>query len=267
MALWIVPALELFPLDMTGKPFMAPGGMGRGSPDYWNYTLRDYGNRVGAFRIFQALDERGLKASVPVSSRLAERHPFLVDEVTRRGWEIVGHGVDMGRLHHGGQPIADERGLVQEALTTLRKVSGQRVTGWLSPAYSESMNTLDLVAADGVQYVCDWVMDDLPVPLRTASGEIHALPHAWETSDLQLVLNYRHDAGEFAQQVCDYFDVLYREAARAGGRILALSVRPWLMGVPHRIQAFERILDHVMGHAGVWSATGAEILDAFRTPR
>jgi peptidoglycan/xylan/chitin deacetylase (PgdA/CDA1 family) len=264
VALWIVPALEFFPLDMTGKPFMAPGGMGRGSPDYWNYTLRDYGNRVGVFRIFRALDERGLKASVAVSSRLAERHPFLVDEVTRRGWEVVGHGVDMGRLHHGGQPIEEERGLVQDALTTLRTISGQAVTGWLSPAYSESLNTPDLVAAQGVQYVCDWVMDDLPVALRTASGQIHTMPHAWETSDLQLVLNYRHDANEFAQQVCDYFDVLYREAARAGGRILALSLRPWLMGVPHRIQAFERVLDHVTRHAGVWSATGAEILDAFR---
>ena len=267
VALWLVPALEFFPLDMTGKPFMAPGGMGRGAPDYWNYTLRDYGNRVGVFRIFHALDTRGLKASVAVNSRVAERYPFLVDEVTRRGWEVIGHGVDMGRLHHGGQPIEEERGLVWEALTTLRKISGQRVTGWLSPAYSESMNTLDLVAAEGVRYVCDWVMDDLPVPLRTTSGEIHALSHAWETSDLQLILNYRHDAGEFAQQVCDYFDVIYREAGRAGGRILTLSLRPWLMGVPHRIQAFEHVLDHVTRHAGVWSATGAEILDAFGAQR
>jgi peptidoglycan/xylan/chitin deacetylase (PgdA/CDA1 family) len=265
VALWIVPALEFFPLDMTGKPFMAPGGMGRGSPDYWNYTLRDYGNRVGVFRIFEALDERGLKASVPMSSRLAERYPFLLNEVTRRGWEVVGHGVDMGRLHHGGQSVDDERALVQESLATLRKRSGQRVTGWLSPAYSESMNTLDLVAAEGVQYVCDWVMDDLPVPLQTKGGTIHALPHAWETSDLQLVLNYRHDAGEFAQQVCDYFDTIYQEAGRAGARVLALSVRPWLMGVPHRIAAFERVLDHVTRHAGVWSATGAEIMEAFRS--
>lgn len=264
VALWIVPALEFFPLDMTGKPFMAPGGMGRGYPDYWNYTLRDYGNRVGVFRIFHALDERGLKASVAVNSRVAERCPFLVDEVTRRGWEIIGHGVDMGRLHHGGQRLEEERGLVREAIATLSQRSGQRITGWLSPAYSESMHTLDLVAAEGVRYVCDWVMDDLPVPVRTSSGQIHAMPHAWETSDLQLVLNYRHDAGEFAQQVCDYFRVIYREAGRSGGRILALSLRPWLMGVPHRIGAFERILDHVTRHAAVWSATGAEIVDAFR---
>lgn len=264
VALWIVPALEFFPLDMTGKPFMAPGGMGRGYPDYWNYTLRDYGNRVGAFRVFHALDARGLKASVAVNSRVAERSPFLVDEIVRRGWEVVGHGVDMGRLHYGGQPVDEERGLVQAALATLRKLSGQRVSGWLSPAYSESMNTLDLVAAEGIRYVCDWVMDDLPVPVRTASGEIHAMPHAWEISDLQLVLNYRHDADEFAEQVIDYFRVIYREAARSGGRILALSLHPWLIGVPHRIGALETILDRIAGHAGVWSATGAEILEAFR---
>jgi hypothetical protein len=79
-----------------------------------------------------------------------------------------------------------------------------------------------------------------------------------------LILNYRHDAAEFARQVCDYFDVIYREAARSGGRIMALSLRPWLMGVPHRIEAFEQILRHVTRHAGVWSATGADILKAFR---
>jgi allantoinase len=263
VALWIVPALEFFPLDMAGKPFTAPGGMGRGYPDYWNYTLRDYGNRVGVFRIFKALDARGLKASVAVNSRVAERYPFLVDEVTRRDWEIVGHGVDMGRLHYGGQPIDEERELVQSALSALRTLSNQQVTGWLSPAYSESMNTLDLIAAEGVRYVCDWVMDDLPVPVRTSSGQIHALPHAWEVSDLQLVLNYRHDAAEFAEQVCDYFRVIYREAERSGRRIMALSLHPWLIGVPHRIRALEAILDHITRLAGVWSATGAEILDAF----
>ena len=264
VALWIVPALEFFPLDMAGTPFMPPGGMGRGYPDYWNYTLRDYGNRVGVFRIFQALDERGLKASVAVNSRVAERYPFLVDEITRRGWEIVGHGVDMSRLHHGGQPIDEERGLVREALATLSRLSGQRVIGWLSPAYSESMHTLDLVAAEGVRYVCDWIIDDLPVPVRTSSGEIHAMPHAWEVSDLQLILNDRHDATEFAEQVGDYFRAIYREAARSGGRVMALSLHPWLIGVPHRIAALETILDRITRHAGVWSATGAEILEAFR---
>jgi peptidoglycan/xylan/chitin deacetylase (PgdA/CDA1 family) len=264
VALWIVPALEFFPLDMSGKPFRAPGGLDRPYPDYWNYTLRDYGNRVGVFRVFRALDERGLRASVAVNARVAERYPFLVDEINRRNWEIVGHGIDMGRLHHGGLGMDEERDLVHSALGTLRRISGQPVTGWLSPAYSESSVTLDLVAAEGVEYVCDWVVDDLPFPIRAASGVIHGMPHAFELSDLQLLLASRHDPEQFTEQVVDHFRALYREAARSGGRIVALSLHPWLCGVPHRIAALERALDHIGSHAGVWSATGAEILAAFR---
>jgi len=130
IALCIVPAVEFFPLDMKPQGFKAPGAMDRPHPDYWNYTLRDYGNRVGVFRVFAALDAHGLKASVAINARAAERMPFLVAEINRRGWEIVGHGLDMGHLHHGAMAMEEERALVRRSLATLRAVSGQAVTGW-----------------------------------------------------------------------------------------------------------------------------------------
>jgi len=264
VALWIVPTLEFFPLDMAPKGFRPPGGMERPAPDYWNYTLRDYGNRVGFARIFRALERRGLKASVPMSSRLAERYPHIVQEVNRLDFELLGHGLDMNHLHAGNLSIEEERQWVQASMVTLRRLSGQPVTGWHSPAYSQTRHTLDIVAAEGVQYVCDWINDDMPYPMQTTSGTITSMPNAYEISDLQLFWYFKYKPAQFIEQVMDHFDLLYREAATQGGRIVTLSLRPWISGVPHRIAAVEEVLDRMLSHAGVWSASGAEILAAWK---
>ena len=264
VALWVVPALEFFPLDQPAKPFKAPGGMVTPYPDLRHYTLRDYGNRVGVFRVFEVLDRLGIKASVAVNSKVAQRTPFLIHEIDRRGWEIVAHGVDMGRLHYGGMDEAAEAAQVEESIATLRGMSGQAVTGWLSPAKSESMNTLDLIAAQGIDYVCDWINDDMPYAIETGSGEIHSMPHSHEIDDQTIMLHYQHSEADFTQQVLDQFSVLYGEAGAQGGRIMAITIHPWMSGQPHRIGALERALAKIMEHEGVWSATGAEILAAFK---
>jgi allantoinase len=264
IALWIVPTLEFFPLDMAAKAVKPPGGLDRPFPDYWNYTLRDYGNRVGFARIFRALERRGLKASVAMSSRLAERYPHVLNEVIRLGFELVAHGIDMNHIHASGVPREIEAQWIKRCLASLRQLSGQAVKGWYSPAYSESSDTLDLVAAEGCDYVCDWVNDDMPYPLKTKAGALYAMPHAYEISDLQLCHFYKYKPAQFVEQVMDHFDLLYREAA-SGGRIVALSLRPWISGVPHRIAAIEHVLDRMRSREGVWSATGAEILASWKS--
>jgi peptidoglycan/xylan/chitin deacetylase (PgdA/CDA1 family) len=264
VALWVVPALEFFPLDMPAEPFRAPGGMVTAYPDLRHYTLRDYGNRVGVFRVFKALDAHNLPASVAVNSKVAERYPFLIDEINRRNWEIIAYGVDMGRLHYGGMAAEDEAAQVKEAVGVLREKSGQPVTGWLSPARSESMDTLDLVAAEGIDYVCDWINDDMPYPLRTAHGEVTSLPLSYEIDDQTILHRYQHSEQDFADQVCDQFDALYREASAEDGRLMTLTIHPWMSGQPHRIKFLEQALAHIMGHDGVWPATGAEIVAAYK---
>ncbi len=261
IALWIVPTLELFPLDMTSPRVKPLGALDRPYPDYWNYTLRDYGNRVGAARIFRALEQRGLTASVALSSGLVSRYPHLIEEIGRLKFEVIGHGIDMGHVHAGDLDAAQERQWIDEALGTLRKATGQAVKGWSSPAHSETWRTPDLVADAGCSYVCDWVNDDMPYRLRTQSGELHALPHAYEVSDLQLFHFYRYNCRQFIEQLKDHFDLLYREAELHGSRIVTLSLRPWLSGVPHRIAAVEAVIDHILGHSGVWCATGEQILE------
>ncbi|MCC5793266.1 MAG: polysaccharide deacetylase family protein [Chromatiales bacterium] len=264
VALWVIPALEFFPLNPTGKPFKAPGSMVTPYPDLRHFTTRDYGNRVGIYRIFRVLDELGIPASVAVNSAVAERYPALLGEVTTRGWEVIGHGVDMDALHHSGLDEATEAAQLDKSLDSLRKHSGQLVTGWLSPAKSESFATPDLLGSRGIEYVCDWVNDDMPYAMTTSSGSLHSMPHSTELSDRQLLIDYHCSEDEYVDQVSDAFDCLLAEAGRSGGRILSLPLIPYISGLPYRIKAMRRALEYVLGHDGVWPATGAQILEAWR---
>jgi len=263
IALWVVVALEWFPLDTKGKPFKPPGALVTAYPDLRHYTLRDYGNRVGIFRVMRALERFGIRPSVAINAAVAVRYPSLVESCVGRGWEAVGHGLDMDHLHHGGLPKEEERKLVEESLAILRRVSGQKVRGWLSPARSESFSTLDLVASAGIDYVCDWVNDDMPYAMRTEARAIHSLPLSNDIDDVTILVQNRHSEDAFAEQVSDQFDLLYKEAETQGGRLMTLSLHPWAIGQPYRIGALERALQHISSHRDVWAATGAEIVDAF----
>jgi peptidoglycan/xylan/chitin deacetylase (PgdA/CDA1 family) len=199
-----------------------------------------------------------------MNSKVAERTPYLVEEVNRRKWEVIAHGVDMGKLHYGGQPEAEEKALVAESVAKLRNITGQKVRGWLSPARCESMNTPDLVAAQGIEYFCDWINDDMPFPFRTKNGTLTAMPHQQWLSDATIWFGYKQSGQDFVDQIQDQFDVLYDEAGRQGGRILAITIHPWMSGQPHRIQFLEQALAPIAKHKGVWQATGAEIYDCWK---
>jgi allantoinase len=191
------------------------------------------------------------------------RYPSLIVACVERGWEVIANGLDMDHLHYTGLAEDAERQQIADTLAILRQASGQPVRGWLSPAKSESFATLDLIAAAGIDYVCDWVNDDMPYAMRTASRTIHSLPHPVDIDDYTILINNHHSEDDFTAALCDQFDTLYREAATQGGRIMAISLHPWVIGQPYRIGALEAALAHITRHKGVWSATGAEILDAF----
>ena len=257
VALWVTVALEWFPLDMKGQPFKPPGALQTSYPDLRHYTLRDYGNRVGIFRIMQALERHGIRASAPVNAAVAARYPMLLKEIESKNWEILGHGLDMDHLHYEG--MADEQALISTSLSTL----GKPVRGWLSPARSESLKTLDYLRAAGIEYVCDWANDDLPYEIQG----MFSMPHSPDIDDYQILVNNHHHEDEYRDQVIDQFDFLFEESAQHGGRIMAISLHPWVIGQPYRIGALESALAHIMRHPGVWPATGAEILDAWKAQR
>lgn len=264
LALWVNVGLQFFPLNQRGVPFKVPGGMTKPYPDLRHYSLRDYGNRVGIYRMLKAFDRFSITPTFAVNTRLAERTPYLMQLLKERGDEIVCHGYHMDALHYGGMDEKEEIALVKRSLGTLRELSGQKITGWLSPAKNESYNTPDLLAANGIEYLCDWVNDDMPYAFRTAKGPITAMPLSTELEDYFVILKNLHSEDEWVDQVCDAADFLLQEARQDGGRILSLSIHPWVLGQPHRISRLERVLDYLTSLDGVWSASAGEIEQAWR---
>jgi peptidoglycan/xylan/chitin deacetylase (PgdA/CDA1 family) len=265
VALWVNVSLQYYPLNQQGKPFPPVGGMTTAYPDLRHYTLREYGNRVGVFRCLKAFDQYKVKPTFAVSGRLAERYPYLVNRLVERGDEIIAHGWHMDAPHYGGLEESAERELVKRTLDTLRSATGQPVAGWLSPSKSQSLRTPDLLAEHGVKYVCDWINDDMPYTFRTSAGDIVAMPLSTELEDRFIMQANLHSEQEYAEQIQDAFDYLYAEAEEQGGRMLALSIHPWMLGQPHRIGRLEQVLEYITGHDGVWSASAGEISCAWQS--
>ncbi|MEL7028403.1 MAG: polysaccharide deacetylase family protein [Pseudomonadota bacterium] len=231
-------------------------------PDYRTYTTRDYGNRVGVFRIFRVLDALGVKASAVMNSAVAERYPSLLAEVQRRGWEVTAHGRDMNAIHYGGMDEAAERAQIGDSLAAF-KSAGAGPVGWFSPGRGESENTLKLLAEAGVDYVGDWVNDDMPYRMETEAGSLISMPMTTELDDRQIFVTLGHREETYAEQVLDAYRLFDREAQSYGGRILQVMLTPYVIGQPFRIQALREALAPIVSEKSVWVATGEEILRAW----
>jgi allantoinase len=264
LALWINVGMQFYPLDQQSKPFAVPGGMTMPYPDLRHFSLRDYGNRVGIFRFLKAFDKYGINATFAFNTQLAERAPYLLQRIVDRGDEIICHGWNMDSLHYGGMDRDEEGALIERSLDRLRELSGQSVSGWISPARNESENTPELLAANGVSYFCDWVNDDMPYRFNTDNGSLIAMPLSNELEDRFVLMNNLHSEQSWLEQVCDACDYLLQEADTQGGRILALNLHPWMLGQPHRIGKLEEALRYITEREGVWSAYGSDIADAWQ---
>jgi peptidoglycan/xylan/chitin deacetylase (PgdA/CDA1 family) len=265
VALWVAVHVGHFPMDMPLKPFVAPGGMERPYPSFWDFTQRDYGNRIGIYRLMKAMAARGLTATALISAALAREYPVLMDDIEAAGWEPACAGLDMGHLHHGGVPEAEERATVKDAAALLRARFGAALRGWHSPAHSESPRTLELVAAEGFDWTTGWLNDDMPYGMATAAGPLLAMPLPQDLADQRMLYQQNMATEDFCGSVLAAHAALDAEAAATGGgRILTLSVTPWLTGQPHRIRAFGAMLDAILARGSVWNATGAAIAETWR---
>jgi peptidoglycan/xylan/chitin deacetylase (PgdA/CDA1 family) len=242
VAVAVVVSLEWFPILPSDTPFRAPGHMATPYPDYRHYTSREYGTRVGFYRLLDAFAAVGARVSVATNAAIAERYPSIIADIVAAGHEIVAHSTDMNGTIASGLPEDEERALIAQSLDTLDRVSGQRPSGWMSIARSQSFNTPRLLAEAGVRYMADWVNDDLPYRFDTPSGSIVNVPVNHELSDRQIITIQQQSAGSYVQQMQDAHALLAGEASRFGGRILPLHVTPYIMGLPYRIDAFERLL-------------------------
>lgn len=260
VAVWVIPNIEHFLFDRPSSSIIqSTTGF---VPDVLNYSWRDYGARVGVWRMMEVMEKHGVRGTVALNADVAHHYPRIIEAGRALGWEWMGHGLNNSVVING-QPEAEERQIVAEVVDTIRQATGRAPRGWLSPALTESHRSLDLLAEAGIDYVANWVNDDQPYPMRVKTGTMLSLPYSVEINDYTAFLEQGRTGEEFAQTICDQFDVLYEDGASTG-RVMAICLHPFLIGQPHRSRHFARALAHVTSRREVWVATGAEIADWYR---
>jgi peptidoglycan/xylan/chitin deacetylase (PgdA/CDA1 family) len=257
---WVIPNIEHFLFDRPSTS-VSPAGVGL-VPDVLNYSWRDYGVRVGIWRLMDVMAECGFKGTVALNSLVCDRYPQIIEAGNALGWEWMGHGETNSTLLTG---IDEERetALIRNVLDTIQRVSGTRPRGWLSPALSETLNTLDLLAEAGVDYVCNWVNDEQPYPMKVRRGSLLSMPYTLELNDISAFLNYKLTSEDYARIICDEFDRLYRDGEKTA-RVMAISLHPFLTGHAHRAKYLEQAFRHIAKHEQVWITRGSEIADWYK---
>ena len=234
----------------TGQPLL---------PDLPNWAWHEYGMRVGFWRFLETLGARGLKATFAVNGMACTRYAEACAAAHEAGWEFMGHGFVQQPMHM----VADQKAAIADTITAIRQLTGEPPRGWESPGLTETDDTLDLLAEAGIEYVADWVLDEQPVPLRTRAGPVISIPYTVEINDVIISAVQQQSSDEIYRRGRDQFDRLYLDGATAP-RVMAISIHPYLTGVPHRIKYLEMLYDYILGHEGVVMWTGAEILDWYR---
>jgi allantoinase len=260
VAFWVAPNIEFYELDPPRNP--SRGAWPRPVPDVLNYSYRDYGNRCGFWRMFDAMARHGVRGSVSLNVAMCQHHPEIIRACNEAGWEFYSHGTYNTRYLFG-MSEEQERALIQDSIDTIREHTGQKLDGWLAPALTYTERTLDLVAEMGLTYVCDLFHDDQPGPVRVRNGRLTSIPYSLEMNDVIVYNVNLVQPRRYADILKRQFDRLYEEGA-SSGTVMCIPLHPYLVGHPYRIRAFEEALAYITGHDQVWLATGREIAAYFR---
>jgi allantoinase len=252
LAFWVATNHEFYELDPPPNP--SRKAWPRVQPDVLAYSQRDYGNRVGIWRLLDLCDRHGVRGSISWNVALGEHHPETTEPFLERGWEFFSHGIYNTRFVFGMNE-EDERQVIQDSADSIRRLTGQPPTGYLAPALTYTERTFDLVAEAGFQYTCDLFHDDQPFPVKVRSGRLISVPYTLELNDVYVYNVHHYPPAYYGQMIRDQFDILYAE----GGRVMCVAIHPYLVDQPHRQQAFEEALAYVVSHDDVWVTTGAEI--------
>lgn len=260
VAVWVIVNAEEWRIDRPMPRTVLPPPMGQPLlPDVPNWSWHEYGMRAGFWRQHAALTGRGIPTTFAVNGHVCESYPRVAGAALEAGWEFMGHGHVQGPMHR----LEDQRGEIGRAVSAIGKFTGTAPRSWESPGLTETDDTLDLLREAGIDHVADWVIDDLPQDVETPHGPVTLIPYTVETNDITVFALQNHPAEEFFRRGRDQFDRLYAEGAD-NARIMAISVHPYITGVPHRIGQLERLLDHIAGHEKVAWMTASEIGDWYR---
>ncbi|HEY8351596.1 MAG TPA: polysaccharide deacetylase family protein [Sphingomonadales bacterium] len=259
LAFWIAPNIEFYELDPPANPFRK--SWTKPHPDVQGYAHRDYGNRVGHWRMMEAMDKYGMRGSVSLSVAMCQHHPEIIQAANERNWEFFSHGIYNTRYCYG-MDEAQERAIIEDSIKTVRDCTGQTIQGWLAPALTHTERTMDLLAEYGIRYTCDLFQDDQPQPVHVKKGKLISMPYSLEVNDHYGFFVYNMSPRQYADCLKRQFDQLMEEGERSG-TVMCVPLHAYLIGQPHRIGPFAEFLDYVSRQPDVWITTAREIADHY----
>ncbi|MBC9034689.1 polysaccharide deacetylase family protein [Sphingomonas sp. JC676] len=230
------------------------------SPDPLNHGWRDYGNRVGIWRMIESFDRHAIRASALLNSDVVDHYPQIIEAGNARDWAWLAHGKTNSMLHTGMAPEAERRFLA-EVTEAIAGATGQRPKGWMGPGLTETLETPQILKALGYSYVLDWTADDQPFALNVPG--MFSVPYSVELNDLSLFGVKGMTGEDFYRTVVDQLDQLFADSADSG-RVMALALHPFVVGQPFRAKWLDKALDYVASHQGVWLTTSDEIAEQYR---
>ena len=261
VAVTIIVPVEFFPLNPPDAPFKHPGSVQTPYPDLRHFSSRDYGNRVGIYRLLRTFERFGIKATFAINAEIVNRYPPLIDAIRAGGHEIAAHGVSTAHIHHAGLSLADERALIAQTRAAL-----PNATSWMSPARNESYNTLSLLSEAGFNICLDWEADQRPHALQTESGPIISLPHYSELSDFKLLLDSSQTEEDWVAQIAEAAHYQLGRYDQEGASVLAFTMTPYILGQPFRIKAVAELLAKLQDMEGLKTMTARDAVAAFASP-
>lgn len=260
LAVWTIVNVENWSPAGPMPRAVLPPPMGQPLlPDIPNWAWHEYGMRVGFWRFLEVLSKRKLRASFAVNGSACTIYEAACRAAHDANWDFIGHGFVQRPMHR----VENQRQAITDTIEAIKHITGSAPRGWESPGLTETMETLDLLADAGIEYVCDWCLDDQPVTMRTSSGPIVSVPYTVEINDVVMTAVQGHRSDEIYRRGVDQFDRLYAEGAEQP-RVMAISIHPYLTGAPHRIKYLEMLYDYILKHDDVAMMTGSEILDWYQ---
>jgi allantoinase len=261
VAVWVIVNIEEWDINETmPRTVLTPPAGGSPMPDIPNWAWHEYGNRVGFWRMLEVLDQLKIGATLAINGSAIGAYEPISRAALERKWEFMGHGYTQKNM----QKVKDEPEDIAKTTEAIRAYTGRAPRGWLGPGLTETWSTPDLLQEAGYEYVCDWVLDDQPVSLKTRNGgSIINVPYTQECNDVAMMLIQHHKASEYRDRAIDQFDQI-RADAKDSARVMALVVHPYIMGAPHRLRYFREALEHIKSHSDAVFWTGEKILDWYK---
>jgi allantoinase len=257
IAVWTIVNVEEWSIERNMPRTVLPPPYGQPLlPDLPNWAWHEYGMRVGFWRFVEVLQKFNLKATLAINGSVVKTYPRVAEAALKAGWEFMGHGYLQRPMHH----VEDQKKAIADTVEAIKGFAGKKPRGWESPGLTETYETVDWLAEAGIEYVADWVLDDQPCTIETAHGPVVSVPYTVEMNDIAMMVLQHHPSEEWLRRGVDQFDRLYAEGEKSA-RVMAISVHPYITGVPHRIGYLEKLYEYILQRPGVAMWTGEQILD------